>query len=172
MFGRVDVSKETLDRAQKPLSTRERGRLRYEKLVKAADEGVLTKATNRFEVANLAGYTEYENSSQGYSWVSNLLHRGCLIEVIDHYDEKTKKPIYNYYLGDKKPNYEPWGGKRGSGKKSKQVEKTVVREIIKEQVKENPSVQEISISTSKMSIKFSASEDKLVELAKDLMKGV
>ena len=172
MFGRVDISKETLDRAQKPLSAKEKGRLRYEKLVKAADRGILAKATNRFEVANLVGYTEYEDSSRGYSWVSNLLHRGALVEAIDHFDEKTKRPVYSYYLGDKKPNYEPWGGKRGSGKKSKQVEKTVVREIIKEQVKENPSVQEISISTSKMCIKFSASEDKLVELAKDLMKGV
>lgn len=159
---RVIISKETSDKVQKPLSAKERGRLRYGKLVELANKGVLVKATSRLEVANLVGYTEYEEA-KGYSWVSNLIAKKCLKEVIDHYDEKTKKPVYNYYLGDKRPNYE-------SRRKSRQSEKTIIKEIVKEQVKENSPVQEISISTSKMNIKLSASEDKLVELVKDLMK--
>lgn len=159
----VKLSKDTL--ALNELTPKQKGKIRYERLVEASKNGVLSKATNRYEVANLVGYGEYDQA-KGYSWVSNLIDRQCIIEQIDHFDEKTRKVKYLYYLGPKQPNYEPPRGKR------KQIEKP---ENITEQpietpkvIEQNTSTQEISITVNKLNIKFNLPEDKIINLIKQL----
>ena len=87
---------------------RKRGQMSFEKLQKAAENGELDKARNRKDVGLLAGYSkeEVENSKRGYSWVSNLIHRGhikeeylspteakyTIIGIPDYMNEHLKKP--------------------------------------------------------------------------------
>lgn len=172
----VKLSKDTL--ALNELTPKQKGEIRYKRLVEASKNGGLSKAVNRQEVANLAGYGEYDQA-KGYSWVSNLIHRQQLVEQIDHFDEKTHKVKYLYYLGSKQPNYMPYGGKRGKRGQSEKPENVVKQPIeVPKAIEQNTSTQdeqntftqEVTITVNKLNIKFNLSEDKIINLIKDLAK--
>lgn len=163
---KVSISEETLEKNR--ISTKQKGRMRYSKLEESAKNGNLAKATNRFEVANLVGYPEHERR-KGYSWVSNLISKHYLSEVISHYDERTRQPVYSYYLGEETPAY----GKtrKARVKKPAQTTRDTIEKVVEEKAKIEPVTQELSITTDKINIKVRMSEDKLVELIKEIMKG-
>ncbi len=162
---KVQLSDETL--AMNELTPKQKGEIRYKRLVEASKSGILSKAVNRYEVANLVGYGEYEQV-KGYSWVSNLITRKQLIEQIDHFDEKTHKVSYLYYLGPKQPNYKPYGGKRWQGKKAENIMEQPIE--APKVIEQNTSTQEVTISVNKLNIKLNLPEDKIINLIKDLAK--
>lgn len=94
----------------KPLPLQRKGELHYEALERAAKEGRLQFAKNRFEVAKLAGYTNREQSN-GYQWVINMVKRGCLEEIPFGRDELGNLE-YQYTLTTK-----PYRSKRKTYKK-------------------------------------------------------
>lgn len=161
----VKLSKDTL--ALNELTPKQKGEIRYKRLVEASKNGGLSKAVNRQEVANLAGYGEYDQA-KGYSWVSNLISRQCLIEQIDHFDEETHKVKYLYYLGPNHPNYEPSRGKRRENKKIENVTEQPVE--TPKAIEQNAFTQEVTISVNKLNIKLNLSEDKIINLIKELAK--
>lgn len=163
---KVSVSKETLEKNH--MSTKQKGKIRYSKLEESAKNGNLAKATNRFEVANLVGYPQHERM-RGYSWVSNLISKHYLSEVISHYNKKTKRPVYSYYLGKETPAY----GKTRKARVKKPVQTTrdTIEKVVEDTTKTELTAQELSITTDKINIKVRLSEDKLVELIKEIMKG-
>lgn len=63
----------------KKLSMKDRGKIKWEKLLEGANGGSLALCKNRREVAELVGYTKGE-AHRGHSWVSNLIKQGHLIE--------------------------------------------------------------------------------------------
>ena len=85
------------------LNKLQRGKLRWEKLKEAEDNGKLLMAKNRYEVANMAGFTTTEKK-KGYNWVSNMIRRGQLQEHIYSIGGNGKME-YEYKLGER-PDYE------------------------------------------------------------------
>lgn len=78
---KLTISKQTLNK--NTLNLRQKGRLRFEKLIEAENNGTLQRASTRKELALIAGFTdeETENGKKGYSWVSNLIQRGYIKET-------------------------------------------------------------------------------------------
>lgn len=101
-ISRLIFTKETKEKMEKGLNATQRGILRWSKIKEAEDEGRLTLAKNRNEVANIAGFTEL-NKTRGYQWVSNMISRGHLKEVVLGIG-KDRKMEYEYHvIGD--PDY-------------------------------------------------------------------
>ena len=80
-ISRLIFSKETRKKMNEELSRAQRGKLRWNRVKDADDNGILSHAKNRYEVANIAGYSSAERS-KGYQWVSNLVRRGHLQEIM------------------------------------------------------------------------------------------
>ena len=80
-ISRLIFSKETRKKMNEELSRAQRGKLRWNRIKDADDNGILSHAKNRYEVANIAGYSSAERS-KGYQWVSNLVRRGHLQEIM------------------------------------------------------------------------------------------
>lgn len=120
---RLTFRKETLEKMSKKLSPRERGRLAYDRLVEAAENGQLAKCKRRGEVANIVGYTK-EQRAAGYAWVSQYIRRGHLSEVMIAPGE------YQYFLGNKKPVFSYKGHKKTAEieQETKPVSNVVVEE--------------------------------------------
>ena len=94
---RVLFTKETREKMGKGLNKRQRGKLRFEKLKEAFENGELQKAKTRADVARLVGFTS-EQYKTGYSWVMNMLTRKHLIERISGLS-KNGRAEYEYTLG-------------------------------------------------------------------------
>lgn len=95
MDARVSVSKDTISKAEKELSTVKRGALLAERLAEVAKSGKLSLARTRFDVASMAGYTEGQRTS-GYAWATRMIKIGVLTEEVDGVD-KYGKAEYRYY---------------------------------------------------------------------------
>lgn len=102
-ISRLIFTKETKDKMEQGLNKLQRGKLRWEKLKEAEDNGKLLMAKNRYEVANMAGFTTTEKK-KGYNWVSNMIRRGQLQEHIYSIGGNGKME-YEYKLGER-PDYE------------------------------------------------------------------
>lgn len=88
---------------EKGLNKRQRGKLRFEKLKEASENGGLQKAKTRADVARLVGFTSAQYKT-GYSWVMNMLTRKHLIEHISGIG-KNGRAEYEYTLGTD-PDYD------------------------------------------------------------------
>lgn len=99
------VSEETTK--EKPLNTFERGKLRFGKLKELANDGSLTLATNRAELAKLLGFTEKQvkQGQAGYAWVTRMVKNGYLKENVSYRDGKGHT-YYGYQLTGKEPDYD------------------------------------------------------------------
>lgn len=134
MDARIILTKDFKEKTMKHISPHRKGELRWEKLVKAEQDGTLQKATRRADIATIACITD---KKKGYTWVSNMVHKQALVETIRGYENGS--PIYEYHLG-KPLTYR--SGKRGSAKKVKPVEnkpvesKPIENKQAKEVVKE------------------------------------
>ena len=94
---RLTFTDETKKRMTKGLTKREKGRLRFERLKEAAEDGRLQRAKTRAEVAHLAGFTRGQYKT-GYSWVMNMLTRKHLFERISGMAPNGRAE-YEYTLG-------------------------------------------------------------------------
>ena len=82
------------------LSLRERGQIRWEEFMKRVENGDLEKCKSRRDVAMLAGY---ESRDKGYSWITNMISRGHLIEERLGYREDGSM-VCKYKIGTH-PNF-------------------------------------------------------------------
>lgn len=103
MDARVSVSKDTISKAEKKLTTVHRGALLAERLAEVAESGKLSLARTRSDVASMVGYTSGQRAS-GYAWVKRMINIGRLTEEFDSID-KYGKAEYRYYYNP--PKVEP-----------------------------------------------------------------
>lgn len=95
MDARVSVSKDTISKAEKKLTTVHRGALLAKRLAEVAESGKLSLARTRSDVASMVGYTSGQRAS-GYAWVKRMIKIGRLTEEFDSMD-KYGKAEYRYY---------------------------------------------------------------------------
>lgn len=95
MDARVSVSKDTISKAEKKLTTVHRGALLAERLAEVAESGKLSLARTRSDVASMVGYTAGQRAS-GYAWVKRMIKIGRLTEEFDSIN-KYGKAEYRYY---------------------------------------------------------------------------
>lgn len=99
----MEVSKVTLtnefkEKTKKSLGNAKKRELRLKMLAKAEADGLLDKAKNRYEVANLAGFTTKQKQS-GYLWVYKQIKEGKISEYIMDYLPNGKAE-YEYHVID------------------------------------------------------------------------
>lgn len=95
MDARVSVSKETISKAEKKLTTVHRGALLAKRLAEVAESGKLSLSRTRSDVASMVGYTAGQRAS-GYAWVKLMIKIGRLTEEFDSIN-KYGKAEYRYY---------------------------------------------------------------------------
>ena len=100
MDARVSVSKDTISKAEKKLTTVHRGALLAKRLEEVAESGKLSLARARFDVASMVGYTAGQRAS-GYAWVKRMIKIGRLTEEFDSIN-KYGKAEYRYYYNPPK----------------------------------------------------------------------
>lgn len=93
-ISRLIFTKETKEKIDKGLSPQLKGKLRWDKLKEAENNGVLQQAKNRIDVGKIVGL---ENDKTAYSWVSGLISKKAIIETLDGFE--NNKPVYTYHLG-------------------------------------------------------------------------
>ena len=96
----VVVKKE--NKMTKKLSKRAKGQIKWGNIVDASEDGRLDKCRTRRDLAKLAGYQDNEMHS-GYSWVTNMLGRGHIVETKIGGDERGVA-LYSFKIGTP-PNY-------------------------------------------------------------------
>ena len=117
---------------EEELQPAEKGKLRWERLKEAEEHGSLASAKNRYEVANLAGFTEDERS-RGYQWISSMVAKNYLQEIM-HGVGKNGKFEYEYHaVGD--PDYSRQKAKEARLKKQQQRKKEGAAQVAKKQGK-------------------------------------
>lgn len=102
-ISRLSFTKKTQEEMKKNMSVREKGKVLFARLQELDNDGTLSKAKTRADVARLVGYTE-ERAKAGYSWVSNLIHRGFLSETIQEWT--GGKMIAEYHTTGNSPDYD------------------------------------------------------------------
>lgn len=95
MDARVSVSKDTISKAEKKLTTVHRGALLAKRLAEVAESGKLSLARTRSDVASMVGYTTGQRAS-GYAWVKRMIKIGRLTEEFDSIN-KYGEAEYRYY---------------------------------------------------------------------------
>ena len=100
MDARVSVSKDTISKAEKKLTSVHRGALLAERLAEVAESGKLSLARTRLDVASMVGYTAGQRAS-GYTWVKRMIKIGRLTEEFDSMG-KYGKAEYRYYYNPPK----------------------------------------------------------------------
>lgn len=100
---KITFRKETKDKMKKGMTIREKGRVLFDRLKELEEDGTLSKAKNRADIARLVGYPE-ERSKAGYAWVSNLIRRGHLSEIIQEWTPSGKM-IAEYHTTGSMPDY-------------------------------------------------------------------
>ena len=88
---------------KKDMSVREKGRVLFARLKELEADGTLSKAKTRADVARLVGYSE-ERAKAGYAWVSNLIRRGHIKEIIQEWTPSGKM-IAEYHTTGSMPDY-------------------------------------------------------------------
>lgn len=102
-ISRLSFIKKTQEAMNKDMSVREKGKILFARLQELEENGALSKAQNRADVARLAGYPE-ERAKAGYAWVSNLVRRGHLTEIIREWTPSGRM-IAEYHLTGSAPDY-------------------------------------------------------------------
>lgn len=146
---RIIFKKETKEAMEKDLSVRQKGKLLFARLQELDNDGTLSKAKNRADVATMVGYTD-ERAKAGYSWVSNLISRGNLRETILEWTSRGR--IIAEYHVVKSPNYDHQETKRRKDSKKKRAEQ-VARELINWQ-KQTPILAEEKPATNSIKIEI------------------
>lgn len=124
---RITFTKETLAKIKRGMSAQDKGKVLYERLCEASDNGLLAQCKTRRDVAELVGYNAdtKEQRQRSYSWITNLLRRKHVSEVLVAPGE------YQYFLGPNKPDYDMSKAKRA--RKQKKTVNTTTMDISKEE---------------------------------------
>ena len=101
---KLTITKETKAQLSKGMGKRARGKVLFTRLQELDQNGTLSKALNRADVARLVGYPE-ERIDAGYKWVSYLISAGYLSETLQKWKFMGKK-AYEYHTTGKVPNYD------------------------------------------------------------------
>lgn len=144
-ISRLIFTKETKEKLDKGISAQAKGKLRWEKLKEAENNGTLQQAKSRIDVGKIVGL---DNDKTAYSWVSGLIHKKAIVETLDSFE--NNKAVYTYHLG--KPLSYVNGRKK---RKEEQIKKIQAEAKRQDLVKNTQSVRELG------KIKF----DRLKELS-------
>lgn len=94
------LTEETKMRMNKPLSTRDKGRLRNEKLQDLAKSGRLAFITTRADLAEAVGFTYDQRDKAGYQWVMKNVQKGRIKETLTGYRDDGRAEYEYQYLGE------------------------------------------------------------------------
>lgn len=165
-ISRLTFTKETKEKMSKGLNRLQKGKLHWAKLREAEASGKLDFAKNRYEVANLCGYTEAERS-RGHSWVTHKIMNHQLQETL-HGIGKDGRMEYEYHiLAD--PDYEFKGVQEAHTKDKPQTEPVVQISKVPNNM---PTVYRVEIIRGDTTIKVElANYDEVSEFVKTILKG-
>lgn len=102
-ISRLSFTKKTQEDMKKDISFRKKGKVLFARLQELDNDGTLSKAKSRSDVARLVGYPE-ERAKAGYAWASNLIRRGHLTETLQEWTPNGKM-IDEYHLVGSMPDY-------------------------------------------------------------------
>lgn len=80
------------------LSNTKKGELRIKRLKEADKDGTLAKAKTRFQIAEIGGFNK-DNYSAGISWVTRMLKKRVITEVLVGYDKHNRAEYEYHYQG-------------------------------------------------------------------------
>lgn len=172
-ISRLTFTKETKEKMEKELNRSERGQLRWNKVKEASTSGRLAWATNRYEVANIAGFTE-DKKVRGYQWVSNMIHRGYLQEVMLGFG-KTGRVEYEYHVVGE-PDYSREKAREAKRLKNQKATPVVEAPVVVETPAEEPATEKtiykVEITRNETTIRVElANYNEVGELIKTILKG-
>lgn len=100
------LTKETKEKMNKPLSNKQKGALRSQKLKELAESGKLAMIKTRGDLAEAVGYPYAQRNTSGYQWIHYKIERGELLERITGYTDDGHAE-YEYQYVEAKPKAEP-----------------------------------------------------------------
>ena len=165
---RLSFTKKTQDKMKKNMSVREKGKILFARLQELEEDGTLSKAKSRADVARLVGYPE-ERAKAGYSWISNLISRGHMSETIQEWTPSGKM-IAEYHTTGSMPayGYEEVGRRKA---KKQAIAKVAEETIEREKVIANTPIK-MEITKGDMTIKVEFAEvEQATNLITTIMKG-
>lgn len=113
-ISRLVLTKATKEQIQKELSQLKKGQLRWERLKEAEEKGLLSLAKTRKDLAEIAGFSE-EEMKAGRRWVSVLIGRGHIKEVLSKYAGRNSE--HEYFLKSN-PDYLRLHNRKKTNKKT------------------------------------------------------
>lgn len=119
-ISRLSFTKKTQEAMNRDLPVREKGKILFARLKELDEDGTLSRAKSRADVARLVGYSE-ERAKAGYSWVSNLISRGNLSETILNFTPSGKAEAEYHVVSS--PDYDYQETKRRKDAKKKRAQK-------------------------------------------------
>ena len=169
-ISKLSFTKKTQDKMNKNMSVREKGKILFARLQDLEEDGTLSKAKSRADVARLVGYPE-ERAKAGYSWVSNLISRGHIKETILEWTPNGKM-VAEYHTTGSMPDYGYAGVNRRKAKKEKTASEWVKLMPMREVEEKKPTNIKIEIARGDMTIKVEFAEvEQASKLITIIMKG-
>ena len=165
---KLSFTKKTQDKMNKNMSVREKGKILFARLQELEEDGTLSKAKTRADVARLVGYPE-ERAKAGYAWISNLIRRGHVRETILEWTPSGKM-VAEYHTTGSMPDYGyEEVGKRKAKKQA--IAKVAEETIEREKVIANTPIK-MEITKGDMTIKVELAEvEQATNLITTIMKG-
>ena len=102
-ISKLSFTKKTQEDMKKDMPVREKGKVLFARLKELEEDGTLSKAKSRADVARLVGYSE-ERAKAGYAWVSKLIRRGHVSETIQEWTPSGKM-VAEYHMTGSMPDY-------------------------------------------------------------------
>ena len=153
---KLTVSQDTMDKNQ--LSKRQRGKLRYERLVNLDKSGEISKATTRNELAMMLGYPKGDKS--GIAWVNNLVNRGFLTEHLVGRENGLMRK--EFHITDKKPDYDFKNLKEAT--KRLRAEQQAKKILVEKKIEEEKATATLTITKGDMSISTTLNSHDIVNV--------
>ena len=166
-ISRLSFTKKTQEDMKKDMPVRRKGKVLFARLKELDEDGTLSKAKTRADVARLVGYTE-ERAKAGHAWVGSLISRGYLSETILEWSPNGKR-VAEYHMTGSVPDYgyEKVGRRKAKEAIAKMAEETIEREKV---VVHTPIKMEIT--KGDMTIKVELAEiEQVTNLITTIMKG-
>lgn len=118
-ISKLSFAKKTQEAMNRNMSVRDKGKLLFARLKELDDDGTLSKAKSRADVARLVGYSE-ERAKAGHSWVSNLIRRNNLSETILNFTPSGKMEAEYHVVSS--PDYDYQETKRRKDAKKERAQ--------------------------------------------------
>lgn len=152
------------------IALRMQGKIRWDEFLKKVAKGELDKCTSRKKLAELGGYIGEKDRRKGYSWATNMITRGHIVEERVGFDAKGGA-ICKYSIGTQ-PHFELGCFHRSRVKKEKPVEEVIAQIApIESIITEAPS-EPVVLSKPSVVITYGELRVEFNESNADLMKEV